>query len=253
MPLITFLSDFGTLEHYVAVTKAAIFKELPNQKILDISHEVKMGNIVQAAYLLKSVFEICPKGTIHIVAVGTTQVTNHLLIKYNNQYFIGPDNGIFPLCFEDDMTNIEVSEIPVQKNASFPTKELYVAVVVKLVKNEFSEFIGKKDINKKIGRQPIVHQGTMTGHVIYVEKNGNLITNIKKSFFEQFTIEKKFVIAFEYERLTRIYNTYQDVDYGDCVVFFNSNNLMEIAINHGNAAELLGMKYDSMIKISYND
>lgn len=250
MPLITFLSDFGLQEHYVAVVKAAIFKELPQQTILDISHDVKMGNIVQAAYLLKSVIQECEKGTIHIVAVGTTLAQEQLLVKYKEQYFLGPNNGIFSICFKDEPDTAEFYELPkMQIPTSFPTKESYTKAAIKLIKQGFFELNKKENIIEKISRTPIVQQDTATAHIIYVEKHGNLITNIKKDFFEEFTKDKRFTIAFEYEKIKQISNSYQDVEYGDCVVFFNSNGLMEIAINHGNAAELLGMKYDSIIKI----
>ena len=249
MPLITFLSDFGLHEHYVAVVKAAIFRQLPQYTTLDISHNVQMGNIAQAAYLLKSVVDECEKGTIHIVAVGTTQVKEQLLVYYKEQYFLGPDNGIFSICFEDNISEAVFYELPTVTESNFPSKDLYTKAAVRVVENGLSAFNKKERFVEKIARKPIVQQNILTGHVIYIETHGNLITNISKHLFEEFTQDHRFTISFEYEKIKQLSCTYQDVDYGDSVVFFNSNNLLEIAINHGNAAELLGMKYDSTIKV----
>lgn len=250
MPLITFLSDFGLQEQYVAVVKASILKQLPQQVFLDISHEVKMGNISQAAYLLKSIISECEDGTIHIVAVGTTQTQEHLLVHYKNQYFLGPNNGIFSICFNEEIDLADFYEIPLETNTNFPTKDLYSKSIVDLIVNGTSELLKKENIIKKIGRKPIIQQNTITGHVIYIERHGNLITNITKEFFQSFVNKNRFIVSFEYEKVRQIHSGYHDVDYGDCVVFFNSNDVLEIAINYGNAAELLGMKYDSVIKIT---
>jgi len=246
--MITFLSDFGLHEHYVAVVKAEIIHRLPQQYILDISHSVNMGNIVQAAYLLKSVYPYCPKGSVHIAAVGTNFVERHLLVTYRDQYFIGPDNGIFSLCFDNETTAVYY-DLEVANKNSFPTYDIYAKTVVALVNEGMPHLNENTSYTRKIGRQPVFQNGVIRGHIIYVEQQGNLITNIRKDYFLEKTADKKFSVNFEYEKIRRISTTYQDVDYGDCVVFFNSNNLMEIAINHGNAAELLGMKYDSPVNV----
>lgn len=248
MPLITFLSDFGLQEHYVAVVKARIMHALPQKPILDISHEVNMGNIVQSAYLLKSVYPYCPEGSVHIVAVGTTFPEKHLLVTYQNQYFIGPDNGLFSLCFNDD-EKATYYDLVVSSKDSFPARDLYTQTAIQLFNEGMPDLKENKNWSKKIGRQPVYQQSMIRGHIIYVERHGNLITNISKSYFLNKTEDKKFTVRFEYEKIRKISDTYQDVDYGDCLVFFNSNNLMEIAINHGNAAELLGMKYDSPVNV----
>ena len=142
MPLLTFLSDFGLQEHYVAVVKAKILSELPQQHIIDISHQINLGNIVQASYLLKSVYKDLPSGSVHLVAVGTAYENSHLLIKYQNQFFIGPDNGIFSLCFDND-EDISCYQISLNEPDSFPAKNIYANVALSILTGNaisFSEY-----------------------------------------------------------------------------------------------------------------
>ncbi|UZR96039.1 SAM hydrolase/SAM-dependent halogenase family protein [Chondrinema litorale] len=250
--MLTFLSDFGLYEHYVAVVKAKILSVLPQQPIIDISHQVQLGNIVQAAYLLKSIYSELPEGSVHLVAVGSAYNNSHLLIEYKKQYFIGPDNGIFSLCFEneEDVTCYQIgNDLP----DSFPVKNIYSDVALSLLKGENIKYPECDDYQRKITREPVCYQAEITGHVVYVEQNGNLITNIDKAFFLEKTEGKKYSIRFEYEKFNELSTGYNDAEYGDCIVFFNSNDLLEIAINHGNASQLLGMKYDSPINIVLND
>ena len=69
MALITFMSDFGTVDHYVAAVKAAIVSESPNQPITDITHDIRPFDISHAANVLRNVYKDFPEKTVHIVAV----------------------------------------------------------------------------------------------------------------------------------------------------------------------------------------
>ena len=71
MALITFLSDFGTRDHYTAAVKAKILGINPGLRIIDISHEVNHFDIAHGSSLLSAVFRDFPKGTVHLVAVNS--------------------------------------------------------------------------------------------------------------------------------------------------------------------------------------
>ncbi|MCH8319083.1 MAG: SAM-dependent chlorinase/fluorinase, partial [Bacteroidetes bacterium] len=99
MPLITFLSDFGDKDHYIAAVKAKIYSSIPNASIVDISHSVERYNIAYGAYILHAVFREFPKNTIHIVSINSLDRSEDkfISIKLENHYFIGADNGLFSL------------------------------------------------------------------------------------------------------------------------------------------------------------
>ncbi|MBW8050079.1 MAG: SAM-dependent chlorinase/fluorinase [Cytophagales bacterium] len=99
MPLITFLSDFGDKDHYIAAVKAKIYSSIPNASIVDISHSVEAWNIAYGAYILHAVFREFPENTIHIVSINSLdqREDKFISIKLENHYFIGADNGLFSL------------------------------------------------------------------------------------------------------------------------------------------------------------
>ena len=62
MPLVTFTSDLGLSDYYVAVVKGTLLSDNPSLNIIDISHNVKSFDIVQGAYILKNAFHSFPEG-----------------------------------------------------------------------------------------------------------------------------------------------------------------------------------------------
>ena len=108
MPVVTFTSDFGLQDYYTAIIKGAILCKDKTINIVDITHNIKNYDIVQGAYVLKNAYEHFPKGSIHILSVNNfyKKEPRFLAVRHNGHYFIGPDNGIFSLLFDDQPTDI---------------------------------------------------------------------------------------------------------------------------------------------------
>ena len=71
MAIITLTTDFGLKDHFVGALKGAIFKELTDARIVDISHDISPFNIQECAFLLKNSYKSFPEGTVHIVGVDS--------------------------------------------------------------------------------------------------------------------------------------------------------------------------------------
>ena len=61
--LITLTSDMGLKDYYVASVKGTIFSQLPDAKIVDVSHNIPPFDIVHAAFVIKNTFKEFPKNT----------------------------------------------------------------------------------------------------------------------------------------------------------------------------------------------
>ena len=95
MSLITFLSDFGYTEHYVAAVKAKILRQAPETTIVDISHAIEPFNIAHGFFVLNSMFRDFPEGTVHMVAVDThgSRENRFLGIKFQGHYFLAQEGS----------------------------------------------------------------------------------------------------------------------------------------------------------------
>ena len=67
----------------------------------------------------------------------------------------------------------------------------------------------------------------------------------------QFWDKRALVIGFGRHKINTLHQSYSSVEEGECVVFFNSLNMIEIAINKGSAAMLLGLQFDSPISVNF--
>jgi hypothetical protein len=93
----------------------------------------------------------------------------------------------------------------------------------------------------------------ITGQVIHVDNFGNAITNIPKEAFDVLCKDRVYTIQFGREKFRRIQTQYNQVEEGDVCILFNSLGLLEVAIYKGNASELFGLAYDSVVSIIFEE
>jgi hypothetical protein len=254
MAVITLTSDWGLNDYYVGAVKGMICKNMPEATVIDITHQVTPFDVGQAAYIIKNAHLSFPDGTIHIIGVNTEESVNHphAVAFYNKQYFIGSDNGVFALIFESAPEKIvELDIIHDSDHFTFSGRDRFARAAVHLAKGGRIEDLGsaKAGINSKMQFEPIVDLNAIRGVVAHIDTYENLITNIPKDLFREKAKGKKFRITLRSAKIESISNSYDDVSHGDVVALFASNNMLEIAINKGKAASLLGITRKSPVII----
>ena len=255
MALITFMSDFGEEDHYVAAVKARMLKINPSLQIIDISHHINPFDIAHGAFVLKSIFNDFPEGTVHLVAVNCVSKADerYIILELKDHYFVGPDNGILSLICEEEPSLIaEIMHNDLKTTVS-PARDILSRAAAMLASGSDINEIGNicDDYFRLLGRQLKATKKQIAGNVVQVDHFGNLITNIEQDIFVMLHKERPFHIKFGKEVLRKIHRTYASVEPGECFVVFNSLGLLEIGINKGNASELLGLGYDSPVFINF--
>lgn len=255
MGVITLLSDFGTEDHYIAALKAKLITNAPKDTLIfDITHQIPKFNIIHAAYTINSIYRDFPEKTIHILGVNNldSALNKHLIAEIDNHYFIGSDNGLLSLI--GTISPTKLIEIRTEKESTFPEKDFYVNAALSILKNDDWDQIGTEinQIKDFKAKEISFTDNAVFGSVIHSDSYGNLITNIEKGVFETLKNTREYTLKISFETISRVSNTYSDVEGGELVVFFNNRNLLEIAINKGNASQLLGLRYDSPISIRFD-
>lgn len=255
MAIVTLLTDSGESDHYVAAIKARILAIEPNARIVDITHQIRWFDIGHGAFVLRSVFRDFPAGTIHLVGVDAAGHRGEpfVIVRIEGHFFVGADNGLFSLLSEQPPENIWQIESPNADASTFPEKEIFAPAAARLAGGEKPENIGKPvtDYKRLVDRQVKATRKQITGHIIRVDHFGNLITNIPKETFDILSKGKAFTIQFGGEKFRRIHASYNQAEQGECFLIFNSLNFLEIGIYKGNASELLGLDYDSVVNIVF--
>ncbi len=261
MPVITLITDWGRRDHYLAAFKGRLFFLLPQANVFDITHEVEPFDTLQASYVLQNCYDKFPEGTIHFVGLSSskskTQSQGYLLIKANNHFFIGYDNGIFYLTLGESEKEIFLLDIP-KKAAVSTAIESMMKIMVELANGKPYNSFGTsvQDIVKVFHTQPTVNPSNIRGTVIYIDSFENVVLNITKELFESVRKNRTFSLYLhgrEEHTFRNVNLNYDEAPEGEPVVLFNEKGNIEIALNRANAAGLLNLKLLDTVRIEFHE
>ena len=275
MSIITLTTDYGNKDYSVSELKAKIYNEITDVRIVDVSHNISPFNLTEAAYIIKSAYRHFPKGSIHIIGIESdlTPENAHIAMKFDDNYFIGADNGIFSMIIGDFKADSMV-EINIHKNYNYTitANDVFVKIATHISRDGKLEVIGKKiDLIKEIKDiKPVVSSDNnqIIGSVIYIDNYGNVVTNITKKIFDKISKSRPFTIYARNVKFDIIYNTYSDaIDYsiskdkreedGKKIALFNNLGYLELSIYKsnpstvGSASTLFGLGYRDQISIHF--
>lgn len=275
MAIITLTTDFGLKDHFVGVLKGSIYTELPEATIVDISHGISPFNIQECAYILQNSYHNFPKGSIHIVGVDSeaTPENKHIAVLVDGHYFVSANTGVIGL-ITSEMKPEKVVELhlPERIQGSFPVMSVFIRVACHIARGGTLEVVGKPFSDLKTLREfspRMAEDGKkITGSVIYIDNYGNVVTNIRKSFFDSYGKDREFELQARSKKIKKIHNNYSGIiDFngaadkqksdGDLLALFNSSGYLELAIYRSNldtvggASTLLGLEYRDTIIIEF--
>ena len=275
MSIITLTTDFGTKDHFVGAIKGTIYSELPDARIVDISHQISPFNITETAYILKNAYKSFPDGSIHIIGVDSelNDENKHIALKLDNHYFICPDNGVISL-LASEIKPEKIVEINIHDRVktSFPVLDVFVKVACHIARGGTLEIIGKiiPEFKQIIELQPTIStdNNTISGNIIYVDNYGNSISNISKKLFQDIGKGRDFELNANRYTFKKIHTKYSDIiDFslpkdqrqkdGSRMAIFNTSNYLEIAMYRsnsntvGSAFSLLGLNYRDVLVVKF--
>ncbi len=260
MPVITLTSDWGLHDHYLAAVKGKILATQPGIQIIDLNHSIEPFNLAQAAFILRNAYRQFPAGTVHMVCVNAEITAEQECIAMHSEghFFVAADNGLPGLLFDDEQ-KVEYARVNAGNDwqHAFPELEVFVPAACTLAETGQIEKVGGKTakVNLQVPFRPAIDEAVITGSVIYIDSYQNAITNISRSLFDRIGKGRKFEIFIKsnHYRLSRLNDTYRETPVGELLALFNSAGLLEIAINNGNAASLLGLENGSVIRIKFHE
>jgi S-adenosylmethionine hydrolase len=241
MPIITLLTDYGTTDSYAGEMKGVLLSHAPDVTLVDITHGIAPGDIRAAAYVLSRAWPHYPPGTIHLAlvdpGVGTARAA--LALAARGHYFVGPDNGIF----SDVVRGAEVEAValptPALASPTFHGRDLFAPVAAALAHGAPLTSLGERyaGIPRRVSGAVPHYEGKMVvGEVIYVDRFGNLVTNLTPDLVPPYAV-------LEAESLTigPIRSTFGDVPPGSLLAYIGSGGKVEIAVRDGSAGRRLGL------------
>jgi len=256
--MITLITDFGEESGYAGVMKGVILTVNPECQIIDVTHRVSPQDIEEAAFLLNNSYSYFPARTIHVVVVdpGVGSERKPILVETDNYWFVGPDNGVFSFVFLTEgikgvweITNKDyfLPEI----SSTFHGRDIFAPVAAHLSLGASAGEIGS-ELHKYVvlaDLEPKASEGAVKGRVVYVDRFGNLISNISRDLFVRWRADKSFEITVGKRVLHRLSSSYADAGDDEIVVLFGSSGWLEISVKNGNCRKELGLHKGAEVTI----
>jgi S-adenosylmethionine hydrolase len=256
---ITLTTDFGLADGFAGTMKGVIYSINPDAVIIDICHEIGSQDLSAAAFLFAASYRYFPQGTVHVVVVdpGVGSQRRAVAIEAEKYYFVAPDNGVLTLALKQEkiIKSIELTNPEYfldEVSDTFHGRDIFAPAAAHLSLGVEIEKLGNEAGELKEMRlpEPEVSQSGIKGHVIHVDKFGNLITDIKQELFDTVISDGQFSIKIAGMELDRISRSYAEVSAGEPLAIFDSFGNLEIAVNRGSAAEKLKARKGDTIEIT---
>jgi len=250
MRIVTLITDYGTGDYYVGVLKGVILSIAPEVGLVDVTHDIEPHSIMDAAFVLRQVWPCFPPGTIHLVVVdpGVGSPRRILLGRYADRFVVAPDNGLVTWLHRDYPTQA-MYVIDDQRyflpsvSATFDGRDIMAPVAAHLARGvnpqAFGPLTDRVEILPLAHRAEVVEHG-LRGRVIYVDRFGNLVTNIHNEQLTSTGARRTWEVVVEGSSVGPVRRAFFEVPPGEPLAFIGSTGLLEVAVNQGSAAQRFG-------------
>jgi S-adenosylmethionine hydrolase len=255
--LITLTTDFGQKDSFVGIMKGVIAGINPHAPVVDLTHGIPPQDILACALTLRHAVRYFPRGSIHVAVVdpGVGSARRPLLIEWEGNYFLGPDNGVLSLAGENiapthivDLSNPAYQLQPT--SATFHGRDIFAPVAAHLSLGVSPTAFGKGlDHFVKLALPQVARQDRrIEGEIVYIDRFGNLFTNVREHDLTGFPGDR-LDITVRSVTIHGLAQHYASAREGELVAVLNSWDMVEIAAYKDNAQKRIGAKIGDKVEI----
>jgi hypothetical protein len=261
-PPIVLLTDFGFRDSYVGVMKGVIRTICRGAEIIDLSHNIMPQDVAEAGFVLSASFRYFPPETIFTCVVdpgvGTERAV--LYMRAGGQVFVAPDNGLLSI-IEDEVGREEVRKVTNSKyfleepSYTFHGRDIFAPVAAYLADGLEPSELGPEQRyirNLRLPRPVRAADGSLRGEIIYIDKFGNLVTNIRAATLQRNVPapEKDLEVLVKRREVKGLSKAYAEKEEGELMALIGSSGYLEIAVNQGSAADMLGCEKGDSVTLT---
>jgi S-adenosyl-L-methionine hydrolase (adenosine-forming) len=194
-PVIAFLTDFGTKDHYAGTVKGVVLSICPEAACVDITHEIPPHDVMAGALELAAAYKYFPAGTVFVVVVdpGVGSARRPIAAEAGDYRFVAPDNGVLTLVFKETPPRrvVELTEPQYARptvSRTFEGRDRFGPTAAWLANGIELPAFGRtlNDWQTLDIPEPIVTDAQMVAEVVRVDRFGNLVTNVDRRTFDRF-------------------------------------------------------------------
>ncbi len=239
--MIFLATDFGLAGPYVGQVKTRLWREAPGVEIIDLFADLPHFRPKLAAYLLPAYGRpVLEPGDVLLAVVdpGVGGDRLPLMMKADDRWFVGPDNGLFELIRRraQEVKCFAIDWRPAKLSASFHGRDLFAPVAAKLA-------TGQSVSSSPMQPITLDHWPDDLNQIVYIDHYGNGMTGLRASFVTDDTVLTIAGMTLESAR------TFSDQPPESAFWYENANGLLEIAVNGASAATRLGLSLGMKVAI----
>ena len=254
--VVALLTDFGLEDPYVGIVKGVIYSVNPEAKVIDITHSIEKYNIKQGAFVLYHAVDYFPRHTVYLACVdpGVGTERKCIIVESEGAFFVGPDNGLL-IPAAKKLGLKAVYEVRVEaRSHTFHARDIFAPTAARLSMGEEPSSLGFKtrDYVDMGLPSPRETASSIAGEIIYVDSFGNLVTNIpgEKLFRRGIRYgDRVRVVVNGRELRVRFLRSYGWANRGELIALVDSFGVLELGVNMGSAASLLGCKPGGGVRV----
>ena len=257
-PVIGFLSDFGSRDHYVGTMKAVMLGICPDVTFVDITHDIAPHDVLDGAIELAAAYRFFPAGSIFLAVVdpGVGSGRRGIAAEIGDYRFVCPDNGLLSAVTRDASPK-KVVELTERRYArptvsrTFEGRDRFAPAAAWIAKGIQLSALGRSvpEMHKLDIPQAEIGEDRLRGAVLRIDRFGNLVTNIERKLFEKFVGTGTVQITAGGATVGRLVATYADIQSGEVCALFGSTDHLELAANSGSAADIMGLPRGAPVDI----
>lgn len=255
--VITLTTDFGLADPFVGIMKGVILGIAPQARLVDITHEVRSYDVLEASFILDTAFRYFPAGTVHVVVVdpGVGSARRPLAVAAQGHLFVAPDNGVLSYVLHPEtpapppathwINNQSLFLDPVSR--TFHGRDVFAPVAAHLARGVPIESVGPRVVDFVRHPRPQLRRqgGKLVGTVLRVDKFGNITTNLRR----QHLGNGRFAIRVAGRTIMRLCSTFSEGETGELFAVEGSAGYIEIALKEGSAVERLAVERGAEIEL----
>lgn len=255
-PIITLTSDFGTRDGFTAQMKGVILGINPAASMVDVTHSVTPFAVLEGALVLRGISRYFPPGTVHVAVVdpGVGSSRRGIAARTGDAFYVGPDNGLFSYILSGD-PGCEIRELQNKRyflskpHPTFHGRDIFAPVAAHLSLGVALDLLGPSIQDPVFLSVPQVRATPfgLEGQVIYVDRFGNLTSNVDASLL----LRPVRLVEVGDVRILGMSHFFSEVPEGKTLALINSFGFLEIAVNSGNAFEQLGIKPGDPVRVEW--
>lgn len=242
--MISLLTDFGTADYFVGAVKGAILSVNPAAVIVDITHEIPPQDVAAGAFTLLAAYKTFSARTIHVAVVdpGVGSTRRPIIVSANEQFFVGPDNGLFTYIYDREPSH-QIFHVTAERyfrsevSTTFHGRDIFAPVAAALSNGVAAEEFGA-EINDAVRLSSL----ESPLRIIHIDRFGNCVTNITRNQSPRELVVKG-------RTITEFRQFYGEDERNSLFAIWGSAGFLEISVNGGSAAQVLGARRGDLVNI----